>query len=171
LGDFTGAGSEWSEYIVHNIGYYWALVAALMREVPGARAWCAAQPGALLSAIEHSADQAVGLLAVWVMHVAAGVDGAEETYEHARRFLAGQGGVSREWLAAPEPMAPSDEEERVIIGHGIAPDADELLRLVRAADPQLDAINLALRALLDDAAWRPRDGAELARLLAKPERS
>ncbi len=167
LGENTGSGCQWTEYIVDNIGYYWALVAALMHDVPGARAWCARQPSALLHQIEHASHQPSGLLAVWVMHIASGVGTCEEVYEHARRYLERAGGVDRDWLVEPEPAAPSDEEGLEIVGQGIAPTAHELMRLIRGEEPGLDAIDLALSALIEDPLARPGHGGELAVLLAR----
>jgi hypothetical protein len=39
-GPFSGAGVQWTVYAAGHLGFMWALVAALMHNVRGARAWC-----------------------------------------------------------------------------------------------------------------------------------
>jgi hypothetical protein len=42
-----------NEYAIGQLGFFWALVAVLFARVPGARAWCGAEPVSLL---EHVYD-------------------------------------------------------------------------------------------------------------------
>jgi hypothetical protein len=170
LGPFTGSGQQWTEYIVGNLGFVWALVAALMHEVPGARAWCAQQAFELLDSIYRGTAPDIPLLAVWVMHMCAGASGCGGMYEHARKRLEVDGGVNPDWIRDPEPAAPAhDADWTSILGceaGGIAPAPSDLQSLVRGGpSPGGNPVILALDALLEDPGMRPSDGAALARLL------
>jgi hypothetical protein len=166
-GPFTGAGTQWTEYIVENIGYLWALVAVLMRNVQGARRWCAEQPASLLNYFADSDAPEILLLAGWVMHVAAAPDTAD-IYERARKRVERGGGLSQRWFARPESSAPGrDGDWSFALSEPLtAPSRTELQLLTRGAQPATDAIQLALDALVEDPGLRPRDGAALAVLLA-----
>jgi hypothetical protein len=167
LGEYTGSGSQWTEYVIEQMGYYWALMAALMRRVPGGRTWCASQPGALLRVIEDVRYVTVDLLAVWVMHAAAGDGAPTELYESGRRRIESSGGVAESWLAAPEPGPPNEEMSFNLLGNGVSPTPSELRGLVSSAsDDGRDAVDLALSALIEDPILRPHDGAQLVRILA-----
>jgi hypothetical protein len=168
LGPHTGSGVQWTQYEIDNLGYMWALIAVLMRDVPGAVRWCAEQPAALLAEIRETDAGGVLLLAVWVMHIAAAAN-AEDIYEPARARLERAGGVSTTWLARPEPGSPGEDGDwsSVFGGERIAPTREELVLVVRrhGANPG-SAVGLALDALLEDAALRPSDGSLVAALLA-----
>jgi hypothetical protein len=133
-GPFTGSGSQWTEYAVGQLGFLWALVAALFEKVAGSRAWCAAQPASLLQHVYDGDAPEIALLAVWVMHLSAGLPDCEGIYERARARLARDGGVSLTWLVSPEPAAPAADGDWTAIlpssEGGIAPGATELLELV-----------------------------------------
>jgi hypothetical protein len=171
-GPFTGSGSQWTEYAVGQLGFFWALVAALFARVPGARAWCGAQPASLLEHVYDGDAPDIALLALWVMHICAGEPGCEATYERARARLARDGGVSVAWLVSPEPATPgADGDWSGVSPAGedvkVAPDAAELLQLVgRLGNEPGNAAQLALDALLEDPAYRPQAGGALVALLA-----
>jgi hypothetical protein len=106
------------------------------------------------------------------MHLSAGLPDCEGIYERARARLIRDGGVSLTWLVSPEPAAPAADGDWTAIlpssEGGIAPGATELLELVdRWGDKPGDARQLALDALLDDPAYRPRDGGALVASLAR----
>lgn len=168
VGPFTGAGQQWTVYAVENLGYMWALVAVLMRDVPGARRWCAEQPAALLAELPETDAADVLLLAVWVMHLAATPDTAD-IYERARGRLRRAGGVSVAWLARPEPGSPGEDGDwsRVFGDERAAPTRQELALIMdHRATVARDPVTLGLDALLEDAALRPSDGAAVVDLLA-----
>jgi hypothetical protein len=106
------------------------------------------------------------------MHTAAGMPGSEETYEDARVFIETLGGVTYEWLVAPQPSTPyGDHEDWVDItaadSRGLAPNADELIRLLQNHGGAVgDPVILGLDALLEDPLERSGDGALLAARLA-----
>ena len=163
VGPFSGAGTQWTQYEIENLGYMWALVAALMFDVPGAARWCAEQPAALLAELPETDASEVLLLAVWVMHIAAAASAAD-VYDTARARLERAGGVSAAWLGQPEPGSPGEDGDWSIIFEGDleAPTAARLVSLVdRGGVGPGDPTMLALRALLEDPAMRPKDGAML----------
>lgn len=170
-GPFTGGGTQWTQYVLEQGAFLWALVATLMRDVPGARAWCAGQPAAFLEDLNPDADgPLIAALAVWIMHLAA-APGCETLYERARARLEVCGGVNDGWLVAPHPGPPFEDEWEDILPEGpdpgLAPAAAKLVAMVRAAGhPAVDPVALALGALLDDPAFRPGDGAAVAACLA-----
>jgi hypothetical protein len=174
-GPFSGAGVQWTVYAAGHLGFMWALVAALMCNVRGARAWCAAQPAALLEALYGNDWPHVPLLAVWVMHLCAGISGREAMYDRARTRLELAGGVSKHWLAAPEPAAPPEDAEESewdrIFGEPdqrLAPRCADLLALVREHGRKPgNPVVLALDAFLEEPAYRPSDGGAVVALLAR----
>ena len=172
VGEYTGAGSQWTEYAVGQLGFMWTLVAALMHDVPGARGWCAAQPAALLEQVYKGDSPDIVLLAAWVMHLCADVSGCEATYERARARLERDGSMSEHWLVTPEPAAPGSggDWDGVLAeeNQGLAPKASDLLALVleHGGEPE-DPVVLALDALLEDPAYRPWDGGALVATLAR----
>jgi len=172
-GPFSGAGVQWTEYAAGHLGYMWALTAALFDDVPGARAWCAAQPAALLKCLYGTDWAVVPLLALWVMHISAGVAGCDAMYERARERLRMSGGVTKHWLITPEPGAPPAdggdwESVFATAQDGLCPEPDELISLVCEDDATPgDPFMLALDALIEEPAMRPTDGAALVAYLAR----
>jgi hypothetical protein len=170
-GPFTGGGTQWTQYVLEHGAFLWALVAALMRDVPGARAWCAAQPAAFLEDLNPDADgPLIAALAVWIMHLAA-VPECEPTYARACARLDRCGGVNDRWLVAPHPGPPCDDGWEEVLPDGRGPQpvpvSEELVAMVRAkGHPAGDPVDLALGALLDDPVYRPGDGAAVAACLA-----
>jgi hypothetical protein len=172
VGPFSGAGVQWTHYAMNHLGYYWALLAALFTEVPGARRWCASQPLKLVEALPATPWRA--LLALWVMHALPDDPQYQSTYEGAARAVRDVGGLAPSWIARPSPAGPdpeyAEEDEWTVLvgdGTGVVPTPDELRRLVHSsgADP-VEPVELALRALLEEPAMRPADGAALAAVLA-----
>ena len=173
VGPFTGAGTQWTQYEIENLGYMWALIGALMFDVEGAARWCAEQPAALLAELPETDAGEVLLLAAWVMHISAAAS-AEDIYGTARARLERAGGISTTWLGQPEPGTPGEDGEWGIVFEGdrVAPTAAELVSLVdRSGVEPGDPTTLALGALLEDPAMRPTDGAILAATLGAARRS
>ena len=175
LGPYTGAGVQWTQYAVNHLGYYWALIAALLADVPGARLWCARQPLKLLEALSPSASIERALLALWVMHALPDEPGDEDLYRAAADAVRDVGGIGESWIARPSPAGPDPElaepEEWTAVAprdaSAFTPTRQELRRLVRTAGTDVeDPIDLALSALLEEPAMRPSDGAALAAWLA-----
>ncbi len=174
LGPFSGSGVQWTQYAVGHLGYYWALLAALFAEVPGARRWCAIQPCKLLRALRPEPFVERALLGVWVLH--ALTDDANEWWQAASEAIHAVGGIAPSWLARPGPASPepefAEEEEWAALAPGdataLVPTHDQLRHLVRAhgSEPG-DPVVLALEALLEDPGARPADGAMLVAYLAR----
>lgn len=176
LGPFTGSGVQWTQYAVNHLGYYWALVAALFAEVPGARAWCADQPGKLLAALNPAPSVERTLLALWVMHALPPDDDSASAYDVALRAVRDVGGMAAEWLARPNPVGPdpeyAEDDEWMRLapqdGSGLVPTKITLHDLVRElGDKPAEPVDLALQALLEDPIMRPQDGAGLVAFLAR----
>ena len=167
LGPYAGAGTQWTQYEIENLGYMWALVGALMFDVKGAVRWCAEQPAALLAELPETDAGEVLLLAAWVMHISAAAN-ACDIYGTARARLERAGGISTTWLCRPEPGTPGEDGDWSIVFEGdlAAPTPTELLSFVASngVDPG-NPIQLALSALLEDPAMNPSDGAVLATTL------
>jgi hypothetical protein len=174
-GPFSGAGVQWTAYAINHLGYYWALVAALFAQVPSAQPWCANQPLKLLHALRSAPSIERALLALWVMHALPDEARYAGTYETAVQAVRDVGGLAGTWIARPNPTGPDpesaeEEEWTAVAPHdasALTPASNELRLLVRncGADPG-DPVDLALRALVEDPAMRPADGAELAAFLA-----
>ncbi|HEX6753840.1 MAG TPA: hypothetical protein VF093_09680 [Solirubrobacterales bacterium] len=173
VGPFSGAGTQWTQYEIENLGYMWGLIAALMFHVPGAVRWCAEQPAALLGELPETDAGEVLLLSAWVLHIAAAA-GAKDIYETARARLERAGGISTTWLGQPEPGTPGEDGDWNIVFEGelAAPTAEELFHLVdRGGVEPGDPVMLALDALLEDPVMRPGDGSILAATLVAIGRS
>ena len=169
VGPFTGAGTQWTQYEIENLGYMWGLLATLMCQVPGAIRWCAEQPAALLAELRETDAAEVLFLAGWVMHIAAAAK-AEDIFEPARARLERAGGVSTTWLAQPEAGGPGEDGDWSPFFEGDlgAPGLKELGRLVeRSGIEPGDPVILALDALLEDPILRAQDGSAVAALLSQ----
>jgi hypothetical protein len=167
VGPYSGAGTQWTQYEIENLGYMWALIAALMFEVPGAARWCAEQPAALLGELSETDAGEVLLLTAWVMHISAAAQ-ADEIYESARGRLARAGGISTTWLGRPEPGTPGEDGDWTAVFEDplVAPTVSELIALVKGTGTTPgDPIGLALNALIEDATHCPELGAILAATL------
>jgi hypothetical protein len=168
LGPYTGAGTQWTQYEIEHLGFMWALVAALMLNVPGAARWCAEQPASLLREIPETDAGEVLLLAMWVLHIAAAAE-AEDIYEEVRIRIERAGGISEAWLGMPASAAPGEDGDwnSVFQDKRLAPTPEQLGDLTSSqATPPGDAVALALDALLEDPILRPDDGSRVTAILS-----
>lgn len=157
-----GLSQDYDGLIFSIMPAVWALLAAVLVDVEGARVWVLEQMEDVIAQESRVPFVLSALTAVWMLHIAA--DGGEETiafYEHAATMLNSGGGVPVGMLQSP-PMiggSPMDLDpwwEELTTNAEPIPDAPELHSEIAGNRDALTG--LALRYLLEDV---PVDGSAL----------
>jgi hypothetical protein len=100
IGPHFGLSRDYDYFILGFAPALWALVAGLMRDVPGACAYVVKQNRTVLDALGTATLPYSIFTAVWLLHLSAASD-SRESFEAARQYINCRGGINREFLLNP----------------------------------------------------------------------
>jgi hypothetical protein len=99
-GPHFGLSHDYDHFILGFAPTLWALIAALMLDVPGACAYIAKQNHSVLHALSGAELFYSALTALWLLHLAA-VGNIPESFELARNHINDRGGINSKLLHYP----------------------------------------------------------------------
>ncbi len=104
IGPHFNLSRDYDDFIILFAGPLWALIAALMHDLPEAGPYIAKQCRFILSGMEDGRVRPEYSIpfALWMLHVAASSPLAAEDFERARRHINEHGGVSAQLLYNPQ---------------------------------------------------------------------
>lgn len=100
IGPHFGLSHDYDHFILGFAPTLWALIAALMLDVPGACAYIAKQNHSVLHALSGAELFYSALTALWLLHLAA-VGNIPESFELARNHINDRGGINSKLLHYP----------------------------------------------------------------------
>ncbi len=100
IGPYFGLDRDYDQFIFGLAGMLWGLVAALLREIPGAIAYIAEQCSIVLRALKGASNLYSFHTALWTLHISA-AGRLDEPYEFARKFINKRGGVTKLLMQFP----------------------------------------------------------------------
>ncbi len=110
IGPHFGLSRDYDWFILNFAGPLWALVAALMHDLPEAGLYIAQQCRALILEMKSAPPDLSIFTALWMLHIAASSELAEEEFEIARNYINERGGIPAELLYEPPEVLSFDPE-------------------------------------------------------------
>jgi hypothetical protein len=154
IGPHFGLSRDYDFFILGLAPTLWALIAALMRAVPGASPYIVKQNQAVLEALSNANFPFAALTAVWLLHLAHAGDNLE-SFEVARQYINQRGGVNRTLLLNPPGYVDLEEPfdspwlDRLQDHAEPVDDLSSFRATISREDwPAVDLVHLALRMLL-----------------------
>lgn len=165
IGPFFGQARDYDEFIIHLAGPLWALIAALLRDLPQAGRYIAGQYKDILAEMQ-SRDFPPHITvptAQWMLLIAASAL-AEEEFELARHHINGAGGLPEgllyQPLSVPEPDQVATFEKAMgknsrRIGVPVLQEYISTYRtsVLNPEDRQASVVSLGIAALVQEGIW------------------
>ena len=163
IGPHFGLAEDYDRFVLGLAGSFWALIAILMRGVPGAVHYIATQLRDVLVGLEKSPTVISFFNALWLLHIAASEEGILDEYNYARSFINDRGGICGELLYQPPGgfgeiwkeanwLTCVESPEIQVPELGIFKEQCGKSPL-NDSQRRLESVYLALDALLDEETW------------------
>jgi hypothetical protein len=101
IGPHFGLSRDYDWFILNFVGPFWALIAALMHDIPEAGLYIAQQYKSLILGMKLFPHDLSIFSALWMLHIAASSALAEEEFEIVRKYINERGGIPTELLYEP----------------------------------------------------------------------
>jgi hypothetical protein len=101
IGTRLGMFLEHDRFAFNLAGPFWALIAALMRDLPDAVLYIAQQCKALILEMESLPPDISVFTALWMLHITASTELAEKEFEFARNYINDRGGIPADRIYEP----------------------------------------------------------------------
>lgn len=167
IGPHFGLSRDYDWFILNFAGPLWALVAALMHDLPEAGLYIAQQCRAIILEMKSAPSDLSIFTALWMLHIAASSELAEEEFEIARNYINERGGIPTELLYEPpeelifDPEAGKENYPRWISNRPNLKLVPALKNFRIEYNAQVltpeqyysDAITLGIEALIEEEIW------------------
>lgn len=155
----VGLSREYDDFVFAFAPYLWAVVAALMEDVPDAPDFVCRQMQRVLDGGPQAPLSTTGLTALWLLHISAAFQRTRH-FEAARRFMNARGGVPVELQRCPPAIAGTSESldewaDALAADPEPVPDLRtfQLVAVEEEMPYKVDPVDLAIELLLRDDAF------------------